>query len=173
MTSSEIRKERRRRADLHYRGIDYPIWIALVEVAIIAGIILLTAVSVLAQPKPFFGGSAGYLNNAAVDMKAGVMMNNVVLEASTAFSAVVPFQHSLKLGYNIGSKWYVIPSAGAAFYTFSDQDKQKNYTKFAAGLEAGYRIGLWGKQGGDVFSSADVHAVYFGKYIGAGMKMVF
>ena len=173
MTSSELRKERRRRAALYQQELPTPIWITLTEIAIIAGLLLLTAASVLAQPKPFFGGSVGHLNNAAVEMKAGVMIKNVVLEASTAFSAQVPFQHSVKLGYNIGERWYAIPSAGAAFHTFAQHDKQKNYAKLAAGLELGYRIDLWGTYGGDVLSSADVHVTYFGSYAGAGVKLLF
>lgn len=136
-------------------------------------VVLLFPIGVMAQVRPFFGGGLGYLNNASIEMKAGVMVDNFLLEGTTAFSAVVPFQHSIKLGYNFGEKWYAIPSAGAAFYTFAQEDKERNYTKFAVGLEAGRRIDLWGTYGGDVFSSADIHISYFGKWVGVGMKMVF
>ena len=136
-------------------------------------VVLLFPIGVMAQVRPFFGGGLGYLNNAAIEMKAGVMVDNVMLEAATAFSAVVPFQHSLKLGYNFGETWYAIPSAGAAFYTFAQEDKERNYTKFAVGIEAGRRIDLWGTYGGDVFSSADVYISVFGKWKGIGFKMQF
>lgn len=133
---------------------------------------LIVAINSSAQVHPFFGGGVGYLNNPAATMKAGVQAGRFNIEASVAFSQVVPFQNSLKVGYSFGENWYVIPYAGVAYYAYASHNKSDNYAKPAVGLEAGKHINLSGTNGEFLIEGFDLFAEVFGKYIGAGFKVI-
>ena len=135
-------------------------------------LILLLPFTSIAQIRPFFGGGIGHLKGVAVEVKAGATVGNVIVEGAAAFSQVLPFQHSIKVGYSVGSDWYATPFVGAAFYNYSQDAKDKNYTRPAAGIEAGRRIDLTGTYGGEVFSAAQIHISYFGRWLGVGIRMV-
>ncbi len=128
--------------------------------------------SLYSQVNPFFGGSVGYLNNVGVSMKAGIQVRRFNAEVGVSFSQVVPFQNSFKLGYTIGSKWYAIPYAGAAYYTYSNEDRSKNYTKPAVGIEIGKHINLKGKHSEYLLEGFDIYGEAFGQWIGLGFKVV-
>lgn len=134
--------------------------------------ILLAAAIALSQPNPFISGSIGYLNNAAVGFRGGVISGHFKMELGASFSSVVPFQHHVSVGYIFGNNWQVTPLVGAIHLHYGS-DKEKNGIKPAAGIEIAKQINLDGTNGAYLLDGAAVYAEYFGRFAGIGLRIVF
>lgn len=135
-------------------------------------LILLIASTATAQVKPYAGVSGGYMTNTqqlSYEIKAGAMIGNASIEASAALSQYVPFQYSIRAGYQFGQRAYITPQIGH-IWQFYGNGKQSN-TMIGYGAEIGYIVDMTGTYGEGV--DLRITAGYFGRYGGVGIRVGF
>ena len=134
--------------------------------------LLLISTASHAQINAFVSGSVGHLNNASVGLRAGLIVaDKVKIEGGVSFSQKLPFQHHASIGYIIGNDWQIAPAVGAVFSQHGN-DKHRNATRIGYGLQVSKQVNIEGLVAQDVFHSVQVVAEWFGRYVGAGFRLV-
>ena len=135
-------------------------------------IAILISTTVTAQIRPYVGMSASYMTNTqqiSGELKAGAMIGNASIEASAAFSQVVPFQHSIRVGYQVGQRAYITPQIGHIWHFYGNGKQSTSHWSY--GAEIGYIFDMTGTHG----EGMDVRVTlgYFGNYGGLGFRVGF
>lgn len=142
-------------------------------------LLLLVATISKAQIDFSIGGGIGYMNNTtsvSTQFKAqAVFAKRISIEGSAAFSRMVPFEHSVKLGYvfNPLGKIQIVPGIAITKYTFANHDKHLNYNKYNPAIEVSYQLSLEGTNGEAVFDHVKIFIDHIGSYTGAGLRLAF
>ena len=125
-----------------------------------------------AQVRPYAGIGGGWMENTqqiSAELKVGTMIGNASIEASAAFSQYVPFQHSIRVGYQLGEKLYLTPQAGRLWHFYGNG--KESASRWSYGAEIGYIFNMDGTNG----EGMDVRLTlgYFGNYGGLGFRVGF